>query len=155
MNLECGGGWSVTVGYDGEVIYHEYTIGTSYVEPGKVLGCCPELVTDIENILGKFKDELEKLPTQIGSEEECFDTQNVFRFAGKEICTWDIHKTNDDELQRMFEKHGQEYVAKLLQRNKIIQIYDEIAEAINKHHLGIVLTRERKFHIEFLSFFAE
>ena len=128
-------GKSLAVYANGDVVLCKYVLGKDEPVSRKVLAVKPELASAVAEIIACHADELSGIPDTLDN-GTLDGSEDCLTFGDKIISAWCIHRTNPEdasaELDAAYRKN-MEY------ENAVLDIYDEIAVVINRHHVGIQL----------------
>ena len=123
-------GRSIGVYRNGDVVKRQYVIGDDAPQKETVLATVPELAKAIQDIINRHAEELAQIPNQLNN-GTLDGSEDCFVFGNKTITAWTIQRTAPSEMEQC-----DEYRDNCIHENLVLDIYDEIARAINKRHVG-------------------
>ncbi len=132
------GALSVRVLDSGAVVRTEYVIGRDAPREETVLATIPELAREIEGIIARRAEELAAMPDTLhnGSYDGALQ---VFRFGGKRISALNISRCDPEEVRKRNPRYYERFRENMERENLVLDIYNEIASAINRFDAGIRL----------------
>lgn len=129
------GGTSIAVYSNGDVVKCEYDFGDDEPIERIVLTTIPELAKSVAEIIARHADKLKSIPDSL--DNGTLDAPGgYFTFGKKNITAWCIQRTNRDDVRSSYYEAYKDNIA---YENTVLDIYDEIAEEINKRDVGIKL----------------
>lgn len=132
------GGYAVTVYRDGSITKKMFLHGKDEPVSDEKLACIPEMAALIEKVIEKHKDELNRIPDKLNN-RTLDGSHDCFRFGEKAISSWTIQRSDLLEVQRFNPSYYAKYEDNMIYENMVLDIYDEIAEIINRFGLGAEL----------------
>ena len=131
----CGeyGGYGVTLRMGGELSFSEYMTGKDIPASIRVIAVDLRMAEEVSEIMDSLKDEIRDIPRKLNN-GLCDGTEDIFRFGRKRICAWNITMTDTEEAREGNPRYLGSYYENMVWENRVLSVYDRIAEAINRHN---------------------
>ena len=131
------GGFSVDVYENGKVIYKTYIFAQT-VKTETEYKISKDAVAAIRSLMEDHQTDIDSFDENIDN-GSCDGSGNFFIFNGKEIITWNIDHSDEDELKQNNLSYYNRYLSAIRQENKILLIFDKAVKILKSSGINLSL----------------
>ncbi len=136
-------GYDVTLRENGELTVSKYRMGLQAPEMTRTITQDKTLADDVKAVIDEMRDELLTFPSTIDN-QSCDGSEELFRFGEKCISGYNLMMESLEEIKEA-NPDGYEYYKDIaIMENRLLSLYDRVAEIINRHDTGISMRLARE-----------
>ena len=132
------GGRSVSVYANGDVFVRSFVIGEKDPVRERLAAASPALAETVQSILERHADAIAALPEHLDT-GVCDGNMQFFSFGGKRVGGVMITRKDPEEVRRRNPRYYERCGAMIACTNTMLDIYNEIAAAVNACGAGQLL----------------
>ena len=131
------GGFSVKVYADGRMVHKTY-IFDCIVKTETEYKISKDSFAAIEMLMEKYQTDIDAFDEHLDN-GSCDGAGNFFILNGKQIITWNIDYTDEDELKKNNPSYYEKYLSVVKQENEILVLFSKVAEILKSNGVDLKL----------------